>query len=376
MGRKKGSLNKNINKNKNIININVNSTTEKRKRGRPSKSNNSKSNNSNSKASSGGGYNRQSVQPIFMPSNIPQQVQPSGDTTAFNSLMTSILERDRSYSKMITPSMLAPQNTINESRVDIPSLNSSMPSMTKNNETPFKPAERLSIIPVLPPTPEQTKGPPPPPPPPPPPKKGPNLNGLTGMAAVIEEIKFASTEEGKLLKKAQKEKEKEEKKAQKAQKEEKKQTETPIKTDPLFISPIEAVNNILGGKSTHKKPTKKQYKAFLEDETTTITPQQKTSLLDFMGGGFKTPAKQTKTPAKQTKTPQAAPPQAAKKEDYRAALENSMATRLQKVIKGHKIRKQINDEADVLEQKLLKTEHNIQASKMIANVKQGSELRK
>ena len=95
-----------------------------------------------------------------------------------------------------------------------------------------------------------------------------------------------------------------------------------------------------------------------------------------MGGGFKTPAKQTKTPAKPNTPPQTAPPQAAKKEDYRAALENSMATRLQKVIKGHKIRKQINDEADVLEQKLLKTEHNIQASKMIANVKQGSELRK
>jgi len=199
MGRKIGSKNKTVNtaKNKNVININVNSTTSKKSRGRPRKTT---ANAQNRMPTYGGGNSMAPPQVIISP--------PQADNSNNNSLLSSFIT-----SKMLNETMNL--NRTNMTTVEPP------------REQPSYFNSRESIIPKLPDTPNlkqkdiiQEVKPPPPPPPPPiaamkkEPTKPFNLSGLSGRDAMMEELKYAQTDEGKAEKARKKQKKKQQNKKQ------------------------------------------------------------------------------------------------------------------------------------------------------------------
>jgi hypothetical protein len=174
-------------------------------------------------------------------------------------------------------------------------LNETM-SLNRSNMTNVEPSRteqpsyfnaRESIIPKLPETPLKqelqpppaVKGPPPPPPPPPPPKTGDKkkieIPMLQGRDAMIEELKYAQTDEGK----AEKARKKAEKEARKVEKEARPQQST---TDFLNMSFTPPKKDIVQMMTPNK-----------DDTSTAIIPyRENKSFLDFVMGG--SPAK-TKT---------------------------------------------------------------------------------
>ena len=261
MPRTKGSKNKNINtaKNKNIININVNSS--KSKRGRPRKTT-ANTNTQNRPPTSGGSFGMAPPQVII--------TQPPADNSNNNSLLSSFIT-----SKMLNETMnlnRSNMTNVEPSRIEQPSYFNA----------------RESIIPNLPDTPlkQEVKPPPavkgPPLPPPPPitgnkkePPKGLNLTGLTGRDAMLAELKYAQSEEGKA--------EKERKKAETAAKKEAKKMEKEVKqqstTDFLNMSFTPPKKDIVDMMTPNK-----------DAKSTAIIPyRENKSFLDFAIGG--SPAK-------------------------------------------------------------------------------------
>jgi len=203
----------------------------------------------------------------------PPQViitQPQTDNSNNNSLLSSFIT-----SKMLN-------ETMNLNRTNMTNVEPS------RIEQPSYFNARESIIPNLPDTPlKQEVKPPPtvkgPPPPPPPPKtgdkkeppKGLNLTGLTGRDAMLAELKYAQSEEGKA--------EKERKKAETAAKKEAKKMEKEVKqqstTDFLNMSFTPPKRDIVEMMTPNK-----------DAKSTAIIPyRENKSLLDFAIGG--TPAK-------------------------------------------------------------------------------------
>ena len=198
MPRTKGAKNKNVNtaKNKNIININVNSSKSQKGRGRPRKTA-ANTNTQNRPPTSGGGISMAPPQVIIS--------QPPADNSNNNSLLSSFIT-----SKMLNETMNFNRSNIEPTRNEQPSyFNARESIIPKLLDTPIKQE-------VKPPT---TKtGPPIPPPPPTPimankkePPKELNLTGLSGRDAMLAELKFAQSDEGK----AEKERKKAEKEAKK-----------------------------------------------------------------------------------------------------------------------------------------------------------------
>ena len=276
MPRTKGSKNKNTAtaKNKNIININVNSS--KSKKGRPRKT--TANTNTQARYPNYGGN-----------ANAPPQViisQPQADNSNINnsllsSFMTSkILNETMNRSNMtaVEPSR-ANMTAVEPPRVESSYFNARESIIPKLPDTPIKQE-------VKPPT---TNGPPQPPPPPPPPIAAPkkkestqglNLTGLSGRDAMLAELKYAQTEEGKAeraRKKAEAEAKKESKKMEKEVSPQKQST-----TDFLNLSFTPPKKDIVEMMTPSKDTT-----------STAITPYKgNKSLLDFVVGG--TPKKQTR----------------------------------------------------------------------------------
>jgi len=238
MGRKIGSKNKTVNtaKNKNVININVNSTTSKKSRGRPRKTT---ANAQNRMPTYGGGNSMAPPQVIISP--------PQADNSNNNSLLSSFIT-----SKMLNETMNL--NRTNMTTVEPP------------REQPSYFNSRESIIPKLPDTPNlkqkdiiQEVKPPPPPPPPPiaamkkEPTKPFNLSGLSGRDAMMEELKYAQTDEGK-AEKARKKAEKEAAKQEAARKE--------------TVQSSKGISKMV-------TPSKEPY-------STALTPYKEKSFLDFV----------------------------------------------------------------------------------------------
>ena len=224
MPRTKGSKNQNINtaKNKNIININVNSKTSKRGKGRPRKQTNDTTHNRNS----GGGIGGMAPPQII--------ISPPQQDNSNNSLLSSFM----------TSKILNESNLINS--------RTNMSAVEPSREQPSYFNARESIIPRLPETPLKQElkpsgnGPPIPPPPPPPgffndkPKTdvismitksakaagiAPPQGNLSGRDAMIEELRYAQSDEGKA--------EKAKKKAAAAAKKEAKKLEKETAPSPL-----------------------------------------------------------------------------------------------------------------------------------------------
>ena len=288
MGRTKGSKNKTQNtntaKNKNIININVNSSTKKKGRGRPRRTNDTSPNRN----FSGGGIG-----------NAPQQVivsQPQPDNNnSNNSLLSSFIT-----SKLLNDTMSLNRTNIEQT------------APIREQQTFFN--ARESIIPRYPDTPVKnvinevkpsaSTGPPPPPAPPAPPKTAaqkPNLTNLSGMAAVLEEIKYNQSEEGqaeKARKKAEAAAKKESKKLEKETTPPKSTTKEAAKKE---TAPPQSTADFLNMSFT---PPKKDIVEMMtpqkEKESTALTPYKgQQSTLDFLIGGTpqKTP-QQLKTEKK------------------------------------------------------------------------------
>ena len=288
MGRTKGSKNKTQNtntaKNKNIININVNSSTKKKGRGRPRRTNDTSPNRN----FSGGGIG-----------NAPQQVivsQPQPDNN--NSLLSSLIT-----SKILNDTMSLNRTNIEQT------------APIREQQTFFN--ARESIIPRFPDTPVKnvinevkpsaSTGPPPPPAPPAPPAppktaaQKPNLTNLSGMAAVLEEIKYNQSEEGqaeKARKKAEAAAKKESKKLEKETTPPKSTTKEAAKKE---TAPPQSTADFLNMSFT---PPKKDIVEMMtpqkEKESTALTPYKgQQSTLDFLIGGTpqKTP-QQLKTEKK------------------------------------------------------------------------------
>jgi hypothetical protein len=291
MGRTKGSKNKSQNtntaKNKNIININVNSSTKKKGRGRPRRTNDTSPNRN----FSGGGIG-----------NAPQQVivsQPQPDNNnSNNSLLSSFIT-----SKLLNDTMSLNRTNIEQT------------APIREQQTFFN--ARESIIPRFPDTPvknvinevkpSESTGPPPPPAPPAPPlppktaAQKPNLTNLSGMAAVLEEIKYNQSEEGqaeKARKKAEAAAKKESKKLEKETTPPKSTTKEAAKKE---TAPPQSTADFLNMSFT---PPKKDIVEMMtpqkEKESTALTPYKgQQSTLDFLIGGTpqKTP-QQLKTEKK------------------------------------------------------------------------------
>jgi len=291
MGRTKGSKNKSQNtntaKNKNIININVNSSTKKKGRGRPRRTNDTSPNRN----FSGGGIG-----------NAPQQVivsQPQPDNNnSNNSLLSSFIT-----SKLLNDTMSLNRTNIEQT------------APIREQQTFFN--ARESIIPRYPDTPVKnvinevkpsaSTGPPPPPAPPAPPAppktaaQKPNLTNLSGMAAVLEEIKYNQSEEGqseKARKKAEAAAKKESKKLEKETTPPKSTTKEAAKKE---TAPPQSTADFLNMSFT---PPKRDIVEMMtpqkEKESTALTPYKgQQSTLDFLIGGTpqKTP-QQLKTEKK------------------------------------------------------------------------------
>lgn len=272
MPRTKGSKNKNTAtaKNKNIININVNSS--KSKKGRPRKT--TANTNAQTRYPTYGGGN----------ANAPPQViisQPQADNSNINnSLLSSFMT-----SKILSESMNS--NRSNMTAVEPSKL-----------EQPSYFNARESIIPKLPDTPirQEVKpptanlnGPPPPPPPPPPitttkknePPKGLDLTGLSGRDAMLAELKYSQSEEGKAEKARKKAEAAAKKEAKKIEKEVSPQKQSTADFLNLtFTPPKRDIVEMM----TPSKPT-----------STAIVPyRENKSLLEFVAGGTPQKPKPTK----------------------------------------------------------------------------------
>ena len=273
MGRKIGSKNKTVNtaKNKNVININVNSTTSKKSRGRPRKTT---ANAQNRMPTYGGGNSMAPPQVIIS--------QPQADNSNNNSLLSSFIT-----SKMLN-------ETMNLNRTY-------MTTVEPPREQPSYFNSRESIIPKLPDTPnlkqkdiiQEVKPPPPPPPPIAAMKKEPakpfNLSGLSGRDAMMEELKYAQTDEGK----AEKAKKKAETAAKReAKKLEKETTSQPQSTtDFLNMSFTPPKKDIVEMMTPSKEPT-----------STAITPYKgQQSTLEFLMGGTPQKTKPTQEDKKKAR---------------------------------------------------------------------------
>jgi len=248
MPRTKGAKNKNVNtaKNKNIININVNSS--KSKRGRPRKTT-ANTNTQNRPPTSGGGISMAPPQVIIS--------QPPADNSNNNSLLSSFLS-----SKMLNETMNLNRSNIEPTRTEQPSyFNTRESIIPRLPDTPIKQE-------VKPPT--TNTGPPIPPPPPPPimankkePQKELNLTGLSGREAMLAELKFAQSDEGKA--------EKARKKAEKVSKKEAQQSTAEF----LNMSFTPPKRDIVEMMTPSKGPT-----------STALTPyKENKSFLDFVMGG-------------------------------------------------------------------------------------------
>ena len=259
MPRTKGAKNKNVNtaKNKNIININVNSS--KSKRGRPRKTT-ANTNTQNRPPTSGGGMSMAPPQVII--------TQPPADNSNNNSLLSSFIT-----SKMLNETMNLNRSNITNvepSRIEQPSyFNARESIIPKLPETPLK--QELQPPPAVKgPPPPAVKGPPPPPPPPITGMKkevsnGLNLTGLSGRDAMIAELKYAQSEEGKAEKARKKE-------AKKIENEVKPQQSTAEFLNMSFTPPKKDIIQML---TPNKEPI-----------STAITPyKENKSLLDFVMGG-------------------------------------------------------------------------------------------
>jgi hypothetical protein len=231
MPRTKGSKNKNINtaKNKNIININVNSS--KSKRGRPRKTT-ANTNTQNRPPTSGGSFGMAPPQVII--------TQPPADNSNNNSLLSSFIT-----SKMLNETMnlnRSNMTNVEPSRIEQPSyFNARESIIPKLPETPLK--QELQPPPAVKGPPPAVKGPPPPPPPPP---KGIDLSNKIGVNfrdAMIEELKYAQTDEGKA--------EKARKKVEAAAKKEAKKMEK--ETAPNQDKAATKLQKVMRGKITRNK---------------------------------------------------------------------------------------------------------------------------
>ena len=264
MGRTKGSKNKSQNtntaKNKNIININVNSNTKKRGRGRPRRTNDTSPNRN----FSGGGIG-----------NAPQQVivsQPQPDNN--NSLLSSFIT-----SKILNDTMSLNRTNIEPSapiREQPSYFNARESIIPKYPDTPVK-----SVINEV--KPSASTGPPEPPIPPPlPPKTAaqkPNLTNLSGMAAVLEEIKYNQSEEGQ----AEKARKKAEAAARKETTPPKSTTEAAAKKE---IAPPKSTTEAAKKEAAPKKDVVEMMTPQKEKESTALTPyKEQQSTLDFLLGG-------------------------------------------------------------------------------------------
>lgn len=279
MPRTKGSKNKNINtaKNKNIININVNSSKSKRGRGRPKKQSNDTT--QNRQLGSGG---------MAPPQVIISQPQPTQQQD--NSLLSSFIT-----SKLLNESMNL--NRSNMTNVEQPT--------TREQPSYFN--ARESIIPKLPDTPlkqemkEEIKppiqtGPPPPPappkPPPPPklpsPPKGLDLSGLSGRDAMLAELKYAQTDEGKAEKARKKAEAAAKREAKKLEKETAPQQSTAEFLNMTFTPPKRDIVEMM-------TPSK-------EGKSTAITPYKgQQSTLEFLMGGTPQKTKPTQEDIKKAR---------------------------------------------------------------------------
>ncbi len=284
MGRTKGSKNKSQNtntaKNKNIININVNSSTKKKGRGRPRRTNDTPPNRN----FSGGGIG-----------NAPQQVivsqpQPDNNNNLLSSFITSKILND---TMSLNRTNIEPSAPIREQPSYFNARESIIP---KYPDTPVK-----SVINEV--KPSASAGPPEPPIPPPfPPKTAaqkPNLTNLSGMAAVLEEIKYNQSEEGQ----AEKARRKAEAAAKKESKKLEKETAPPKSTTKEAakkeIAPSQSTAEFLNMSfSPPKKDIVEMMTPQKEKESTAIVPfKENKSMLDFVIGGA-TP-KRLKTPGQQ-----------------------------------------------------------------------------
>jgi hypothetical protein len=266
MPRTKGSKNKNINtaKNKNVININVGSSVSKKGRGRPRKQN--ANSNAQTRYPNYGGGNANAP-----PQVIISQPQPDNNSSALSSFIASrFLNESMNSNKS---NLLSVEPTLREQPSYFNARESIIPKLS---ETPRKEMMQEIKPPVQQQTIKQDVKPPPPPPPPPaqkqPAAQKPNLSSLSGMDAIVAELKYANTEEGKA-----------EKARKKAERESKKTASQQSTTDFLNMSFTPPKKDIVEMMTPAK-----------ETKSTAIVPyKENKSFLDFVVGG--TPQK-LKTP--------------------------------------------------------------------------------
>ena len=402
MPRTKGSKNKNTNtaKNKNIININVNTSTKK-KRGRPSKTNDTTNNNKNTRNQQlvgGGLYNTRA--PVFTapPPPVSYISPPQPDQT--NSLLSSFIT-----SRLLNESTMTNRPSMTNMTTDEPSrretLNLRESIIPKVEDTPLK----STIKPPPFPPPPQSGPPPPPPPPPhiikssdvkPPTNTEFKAGNLTGQDAINAELKYRASEAGK-AEMARKKAEKEAKKADnKAEKEGKSMLDsigisfpspvtaaktTPSKSTAVIVRPQQQsmFDFVLGGgtpSKQHTKPTEEDVKKGAKikrvkelnskpDKTTKETLQYNDLRQELAGTPNENPviasnaiknAFKGKLARNEMKT-KASMKQSELNDKREAALS------IQKAIRGHNVRKQIVDEAKVLEKQIKGVEKQVKKAK-------------
>ena len=280
MPRTKGAKNKNVNtaKNKNIININVNSSKSKRGRGRPKKQSNDTT--QNRQLGSGG---------MAPPQVIISQPQPTQQQD--NSLLSSFIT-----SKLLNESMNS--NRSNMTNIEQPTtreqpsyFNARESIIPKMPDTPLKQEMKEEIKPPIQTGPPPPPAPPKPPPPPklPSPPKGLDLTGLSGRDAMLAELKYAQTDEGKA--------EKARKKAETAAKREAKKLEK--ETAPQPQSTTDFLNMSF---TPPKRDIVEMMTPSKEGKSTAITPYKgKQSTLEFLMGGTPQKTKPTQEDIKKAR---------------------------------------------------------------------------